>query len=559
MAQLQPIANTSFRRMKFSTAIAVFIAVLVSLPIVAVLWLALFPEENIWPHLFSTVLPTYVINTLLLMLGVAAGTFTIGVGTAWLVTHYNFTGRGVFVWALLLPFAVPAYVIAFIYTDLLEYSGPLQSAARQFFGWRSAADYYFPSIRTLPGAICMMVLVLYPYVYLLARAAFLEQSASLLEAARVLGQPRHKGFFTISLPLARPAIAVGVAMALMESLNDFGTVDYFAVRTLTSGIYDVWLSMDNLGGGAQIASLLLTFVLILLALERVSRRHQKQFQPSASRFRPLNRTTLTGWRNLTMCALCGLPVILGFLVPAFVLIQYATAYFSVSWTPEFRQTALNSLLLSSTAALIAVSLGVFFAYSTRINKSRLLQFCTRLASSGYALPGAVLAIGIMIPFAAFDNTIDAFARRYFGFSTGLLLSGTIAALLFAYVVRFLAVAYGSVESSLGKITPSMDMAARSLGQRPVKMLWKVHIPMMRSGIITAFLVVFVDCMKELPATLVLRPFNFDTLATHVYQFASDELIGESALAALLIVVTGLIPVILLSITLDKSRSLSRPG
>ncbi len=543
--------------MPLSQAIAVLVAVLASLPIVAVFWLALFPEENIWPHLLSTVLPGYVLNTLLLLLGVAAGTLITGVGTAWLVTHYEFTGRRLFIWALLLPFAVPSYVIAFIYTDLLEYSGPLQSAIRHLFGWNSAADYYFPSIRSLPGAICMMVLVLYPYVYLLARAAFLEQSASLLEAARVLGQPKHKGFFTISLPLARPAIAVGVAMALMEALNDFGTVDYFAVHTLTTGIYDVWLSMGNLGGGAQIASLLLTFVLVLLALERISRRHQKQFQPSASRFRPLNRTTLHGWRNLLLCTLCALPVILGFLIPAIVLIKYSVSHFAISWTAEFRQTAMNSFLLSSTAALTAVSLGVFFAYSARINNSRLLQFSTRLASSGYALPGAVLALGIMIPFAAFDNSVDAFARRYLDFSTGLLLSGTIAALLFAYVVRFLAVAFGAVESSLGKITPSMDMAARSLGQRPARMLWRVHIPMMRSGILTALLVVFVDCMKELPATLVLRPFNFDTLATHVYQFASDELIAESSLAALLIVLTGLIPVILLSLTLDNSRSLSK--
>ncbi len=532
-------------------------ALLICLPIISVVYLAVFPSENIWPHLYATVLPTYLLNTFLLMAGVATGTFLIGVSTAWVVTHYEFSGRNILVWALLLPFAVPAYVIAFIYTDLLEYSGPVQSLLRHMFNWQSAADYRFPTIRSLPGAICMMVLVLYPYVYLLARAAFIEQSASLLEAARVLGQPRRKGFLSISLPLARPAIAVGIAMALMETLNDFGTVDYFAVRTLTSGLYDVWLNMDNLGGGAQIASLLLIFVFTLFGLERISRAHQKQFQPSSSRFSKRTRRQVSGWRNLLLSTACAMPVILGFLLPAIVLLNYSIKNFSVSWTPDFRQTALNSLLLSATAATIAVLLGIFLAYSARINRSGILRLCTRVASTGYALPGAVLAIGILIPLAAFDNTVDAFMRSNFDISTGLILSGTVIALILAYVVRFLAVAFGAVESSLEKITPSMDLAARSLGQSSGKMLWRVHLPLMRSGIITALLVVFVDCMKELPATLVLRPFNFDTLATHVYQFASDELIEESALAALLIVLTGLIPVILLSKTLDHSQSVSK--
>ncbi|OED42400.1 iron ABC transporter permease [Chromatiales bacterium (ex Bugula neritina AB1)] len=545
------------QRLTTGTVVAVVTALLICLPIISVVWLALFPSENIWPHLYATVLPGYLFNTFLLMAGVATGTLAIGVTTAWVVTHYEFTGRNLFVWALLLPFAVPAYVIAFIYTDLLEYSGPLQSSLRHLFGWQTSADYYFPSIRSLGGAICMMVLVLYPYVYLLARAAFIEQSASLLEAARVLGQPRRKGFMTISLPLARPAIAVGVAMALMETLNDFGTVDYFAVRTLTSGLYDVWLNMDNLGGGAQIASLLLIFVFTLFGLERISRAHQKQFQPSSSRFSRVERPRVHGLKNAALFFCCAMPVLLGFLIPAVVLLNYSITNFTESWTPDFRETTLNSLLLSLTAATIATFLGIFLAYSSRINKSGTLRLCTRLASTGYALPGAVLAIGILVPLASFDNTVDAFFRRHFEFSTGLILSGTVVALILAYVVRFLAVAFGSVESSLDKITPSMDLAARSLGQSSSRMLWRVHLPLMRSGIITAMLVVFVDCMKELPATLVLRPFNFDTLATHVYQFASDELIEESALAALLIVLTGLIPVILLSKTLDRSQSVTK--
>ena len=549
-----PNSRSSLKFPDFSTVVAIGIALMICLPLLAVIKLALFPTENIWPHLFRTVLPHYLFNTLVLMAGVAAGTLLIGVSTAWLVTHYDFTGRRIFVWALLLPFAVPAYVIAFVYTELLEFSGPLQSLLRSILGWESATDYYFPKIRTLGGATLMMVLVLYPYVYLLARSAFLEQSASLLEAARVLGQPRRRSFFAISLPLARPAIVVGVAMALMETLNDFGTVDYFAVQTLTAGVFDIWQNMGNLSGGAQIACLLLLFVFLLLLIERFGRKHQKQFQPSASRFRQFHRTRATGWHNVLLFLCCAIPVLLGFIIPIMILLEYSIRYFDESWTEEFRQTATNSLLLSATAAVIAVGLGILLAYSNRIKKNKLLQACTRLASTSYALPGAVLAIGIMIPFATIDNTIDSFMRAQFGISTGLILSGTVFALLFAYVVRFLAVAFGSVESSLAKITPSMDMAARSLGQKPSKMLWTVHIPLMKSGILTALLVVFVDCMKELPATLLLRPFNFDTLATHVYQLASDELIEQSALAALLIVLTGLIPVILLSLTLDRSRS-----
>jgi len=535
------------------------VALTICLPLVSVIWLAIFPQENIWPHLLATVLADYVLYTLALMVGVAIGTLFIGVGTAWIVTQYEFTGRFFLVWALLLPFAVPAYVIAYVYTDLLEFSGPLQTLLREFFGWQTAKDYHFPKIRSLGGAISMMILVLYPYVYLLARSAFLEQSASLLEAARILGQSRRRGFFTVSLPMARPAIAIGVAMALMEAVNDYGTVHYFAVPTLAAGLFDVWQGMDNLGGAAQISCLILVFVMGLVLLERFSRKHQKHYQPANTRFRQFEKTQLHGTANATAFILCFLPVLLGFIVPAGVLTVYAIRYFDVSWNADFRAIALNSLMLSTIAAGVAVCLGIFLSYSARINNSELLNACKRLASSSYALPGAVLAIGVIVPFAAFDNALDGLMRQYFNISTGLLLSGSVFVLVFAYAVRFMAVAVGAVESSLEKITPSMDMAARSLGDKPRRMLWRVHIPLMRSGIITALLVVFVDCMKELPATLILRPFNFDTLATYVYQFASDELLEESALAALMIVATGLIPVLLLSLTLDRgNRLVSKP-
>jgi iron(III) transport system permease protein len=541
---------------KLSVIAGVAVALTICLPLASVVWLAFFPEENIWPHLVSTVLTRYVMNTVALMAGVAFGTLIIGVGTAWMVTHYEFTGRSHLVWALLLPFAVPAYVIAYVYTDLLEFSGPLQSLLRDIFGWQSARDYYFPRIRSLGGAMCMMILVLYPYVYLLARSAFVEQSASLFEAAKILGKSRRSSFFAISLPMARPAIAIGVAMALMETVNDYGTVDYFAVPTLAAGLFDVWQGMNNLGGAAQISCLILVFVLFLIMLERLSRKHQKLYQPSATRFRQLERTRLTGGANLAAFVLCLLPVVLGFIIPAGVLLDYAIRYFDVSWTPEFRTIAMNSLMLSSIAACVAVSLGIFLSYNARINRSDLLNLCKRLAGSSYALPGAVLAVGVIVPFTLFENTLDQWSRSTFDVSTGQILTGSIFVLVFAYAVRFMAVALGAVESSLEKITPSMDMAARSLGDKPRRMLWRVHIPLMRSGIITALLVVFVDCMKELPATLLLRPFNFDTLATYVYQYASDELLEESALAALMIVATGLIPVLLLSLTLDRGNRLT---
>ena len=493
------------------------------------------------------------------MVSVAAGTFVIGTTTAWLVTHHDFPGRSLFNWALLLPFAVPAYVIAYVYTDLLEFAGPLQSMLRDVFGWRLASDYYFPSIRTLPGAIIMMILVLYPYVYLLARAAFLEQSASISEAARSLGVSRSARIFKVALPMARPAIVVGLSLVMMETLNDYGTVDYFAVRTLSAGLYDVWLGMSNLGGGAQIATLLLVFVMVLIGLEKTSRRNQQNFQPASSRYRQTNRTRLSKGAAMAAFVFCGLPVLLGFIIPAWVLTGYTLTYFDESWNSEFFRSAFHSISLSAIAAFAAVCIGVILSYSKRLHPTRNMKLSVGLASLGYAVPGAVLAIGVIIPFAAFDNTLDAFARQYLGFSTGLLLSGTVFALVFAYTVRFLAVAFGSINTSMKKISPSMDDAARSLRHSPGKILHRVHLPLIRGGMLTAALVVFVDCMKELPATLVVRPFNFDTLATQVYQFASDELIGQSAIYALLIVLAGLVPVILLSVQIDHSRELGDRG
>lgn len=529
------------------------IAAIVLLPVLAVLWLAFFPEENIWPHLLSTVLPDYVITTLGLMLGVGVLAAWLGVSTAWVTTMYDFPGRKVFEWALLLPFAVPAYVIAYVYTDMLEYSGWVQMGLRDLFGWQTARDYWFPEIRSLGGAVVMLALVLYPYVFMMVRATFIEQSASLRDAARTLGCSRRDVFWRVSLPTARPALAVGLALVLMEALNDFGTVDYFAVRTLTAGIYDVWLNMGNIGGAAQIASVMMIFILVLIGLERYSRRRQKQFS-RGDRFKAFQRTRLTGRKAVACWLICLVPLLFGFVVPVLSLARHAVVYFDVSWTPDFFQMSWNSFMLSAVAAIGTILLGLILAYGKRLVKAPSVQKAVRLSGLGYAMPGAVLAVGVIIPLAAFDNTIDRLFESWFGISTGLLLSGTVFAVIFAYIVRFLAVSAGSIESSLDKVTPSMDMAARSLGYNTLQILWKVHVPMIKPGVLTAALVVFVDCMKELPATLVLRPFNFDTLATHVYQFASDELLEESALSALVIVLVGIIPVILLSRSIIASRN-----
>ncbi len=528
-------------------------AFLVVLPVFSVFYLALFPRENIWAHLVDTVLWHYIKATLLLLGGVGLVSFIIGVGTAWLVTACRFPGRHLFEWALLLPFAVPAYVIAFVYTDLLEYAGPVQSTLRDWFGWQTKRDYWFPEIRTLGGAIALMSLVLYPYVYMLARAAFLEQSNAIQAASRSLGCTPWQSFRRVSLPMARPAIAVGLSLVLMETLNDFGTVDYFAIRTLSLGVYDTWLHMSNLGGAAQIASLMLVFVVVLIGLERLGRARQKHFsQSNPDRDSALYH--LHGWRAAIAALACALPLILGFIVPAWVLADYALGNFNSYWTDDFVGYSFNSFFLSAAAALTTVVLGTLLAYGKRLYPSRRMTTQVNLAKLGYAMPGTVLAIGVLIPLAAFDNTLDAWLRATFNVSSGLLLSGTVFALIFAYSVRFLAVATGAIESSLDKVTPSMDKASRSLGHNTLSTLRLVHLPLIKPGLLTGALVVFVDCMKELPATLMLRPFNFDTLATHVYQFASDERLEASAMGALMIVLVGLIPVILLSRSIRGNRT-----
>ena len=533
------------------TWLALVIAGLCAIPVVSVLTNVFVPSQGTWQHLAETVLPRYVTNTVYLVLGVGCGVLAIGVATAWLVTMCRFPGRRLFEWALILPLAVPAYVMAYTYTDFLQFSGPVQGLLREVTGW-GPDDYWFPHVRTLGGAIAMLSLVLYPYVYLLSRAAFLEQSVCALEVSRTLGCGPWASFFRVALPLARPAIAGGVALALMETIADFGTVSFFGVQTFTTGIVRAWFSMGDRVAAAQLSALLLCFVLGVLLLERWS-RGPARYHHTSGRYQRLPGYALAGWRAALASLACFLPLALGFLVPAGVLLVMSIEVGDAQFGTRFLRLVLNSFTLAAVTALLAVLLAVLMAYGVRLQPSRMALGANRIAAMGYAVPGTVIAVGVLIPFALFDNALDSWMRARFGVSTGLLLTGTIAALVFAYLVRFLAVSLNTVEASLGKIKPSMDDAARSLGVGPGGTLVRVHAPLMWGSLLTAGLVVFVDVMKELPATLIMRPFNFDTLAVQAYNLASDERLTEASTASLAIVAVGILPLVVLSRAIARAR------
>ncbi len=525
---------------------ALAIAALVLFPIGAIVWIALTPTGDVWAHLLTTVLPGSLLTTFQLMLGVGLITGVIGVGTAWLVTMCTFPGRKLLDWALLVPLAVPTYIIAFAYVEVLDYTGPVQTLIRNLFGFKTSRDYWFPEIRSLGGAIFVMAAVLYPYVYLTARASFLVQSASTLDVSRTLGASSYGLFFRVALPLARPAIAIGVSLALMECLNDIGAVTFFGVRTLTFSVYDTWLNRSSLGSAAQLALAMLMMVFLLLWLERFGRRKQRFDTSGSSKHRPPTRFDLNAWQSAAALFLCSLPILLGFVVPGLLLADRASRRLDGILSQQFLGTVWNSFSLAALAALLTVVISVALAYALRLENRGPLKAAVRLASIGYAVPGTVLAIGILIPLATFDNFVDARMEAWFGIDTGLLLLGSGAGLVYAYVVRFLAVSYGQVEGGFGRITPHLDMASRTLGRRPGQTLVQVHLPILKPVLLSAALLSFVDCMKELPATILLRPFNFDTLATTVFEAASREAFEEAALPSLAIVLVGLLPVILLA-------------
>ncbi|MCA1993804.1 MAG: iron ABC transporter permease, partial [Coleofasciculus sp. S288] len=463
------------------TVLVMAIAFLLSTPILFVLGNIFTDSGEVWKHLAETVLWRYISNSFLLMIGVGCGVLVIGVATAWLVTMCRFPGSRLFEWALLLPLAAPAYVLAYTYTEFLDFAGPVQTALRNLFGW-GYGDYWFPNVRSLWGAIAMLTLVLYPYVYLLARVAFLEQSVCTLEASRTLGCGPWRSFVTVAFPLARPAIAAGVSLALMETLNDFGTVQYFGVDTFTTGIYRTWFGLGERSAAAQLSAFLLLFILWLILLERWSRRRARYYQ-STARYRQLPSYRLRGIRAVGAIAACLLPLGLGFLLPAAVLLDMAVKNATVAFDDRFWGFTRNSFILATITAVLGVAIALIMACGLRLRSNMGMRFATRTASMGYAVPGSVIAVGILIPIGRFDNAIDAWMRSTFDISTGLLLSGTITALVFAYLVRFLAVSFNTVEASLSKIKPSLDDAARSLGYNPTSTLVKIHAPMMWGGLL----------------------------------------------------------------------------
>ena len=530
---------------------AVLLALLLALPVVVVVSYVFVPTGEIWSHLATTVLPDYIINSLLLMLGVAIGTLLIGVSTGWLTSMCQFPGRGLFEWALLLPMAMPAYIIAYTYTGMLDFSGPLQTTLRELTGW-GYGDYYFPDLRSIEGAAIMLTLVLYPYVYLLSRAAFLNQSICVLDASRTLGNGPWRTFLFVALPLARPAIIAGLSLALMETLADFGTVQYFGVSTFTTGIFRTWFGIGNAAAAAQLAAGLMCFVMILILVERYSRRRAR-YHHTSRRHQDIHRYPLRGMRAVAASGFCFGIVALGFLLPATQLLSWTLSVADQVLDARFMGLVTNSLELASYAAVLALLLALLLAYSQRLFPGKVLQGAVRLAGMGYAVPGPVIAVGVMIPFSFIDNSIDGWARSNFDISTGLMLSGTVVAVIFAYLTRFLGVSLQTVDSGLSKITPSMDEAGRSFGYGPLQILRQVHVPMLKGSLLTALLLVFVDVLKELPATLILRPFNFNTLAVRAYELASDERLAEAAPAALAIVAAGILPVILISWTITRTR------
>lgn len=521
---------------------ACLVAAVVSLPIIVTLFSLAEPAGPIWEHLKTTVLSEYVVNSVALMALTGGLSLVFGVSTGWLIGACHFRGRATLSWLLMLPLASPAYIVAYTYTDLLEVSGPIQTALRSWLDLE-ITDLQLPSIRNLTGAAVLLSLVLYPYIYLLCRNSFAGRSGAQFDAARVLGHGSYSAFFRVALPAARPAIMGGLALVLMETLADFGVVSYFSVPTFSTGIFRTWLGLGDSQAALRLASLMLLFVIILIGLEEGSRRGAVD-RSDVSGAAQIN---LKGIKALLAISACALPIVLGFVIPVVTLSLYAVDNLNVVTTSRFADLVINSMSLAITAGIGITLVAWMLAYTKRLHPSRLNHSLIRLSTLGYALPGILLAVALLKPVGAFDNWLIQMGAT----DSGALLSGSIFVLLYAYVCRFLTVAYQSVESGFAGISTDIDAAARTLGATTRDMIQNVHFPLLKPSIFAACLLVFVDVMRELPATLILRPFNFDTLATQVYRLAGDERLAEASSAALLIVMLGVLPVVLL----QRSHSL----
>lgn len=523
-----------------------------SLPLAFLIFESLQSDPNVFNHLWDTVLWDYTRNTLVLILGVALLSCLIALPLGWLVACCDFPGRKHFEWALMLPLAMPTYLIAYVYTDLLDYAGPVQIQLRQWFGWQSPDDYWFFDIRTLGGAIVMIALVLYPYLFLIFKTALKEQSHKLVQAAHIMGHGPVAGFFKVSLPLARGAIVAAITLISMEAMADFATVNYFAVSTLTTAVYDTWFGYYSLTAAAKISGIMLLILFLAIIIERYSRRnravYERQTQLSDE---PLY--TLKGAKALAATGFALVILALAFAIPMAVLVSYAFNYFDQAWNDEFFLYAWQSLKIATMVSILAITLSILVVYYQRLSTARYTLWPGRLASTGYALPGTVLAIAVLLPLTSLEVGINDWLAQY-DYQPGLFLSGTIFAIVFGYLVRFYAIAHGAIESSFSRISPSLDMASHSMGRNERQTLLGVHIPILKRGILTAALLVFIECMKELPAALLLRPFNFETLATHVFQYVSDEQLELASVSALFIVLVGLLPLYFINRSMEHSRS-----
>lgn len=528
---------------------AVCTALLLSIPVITVLYSVTLPTGDIWAHLRSTVLADYALNSLALAVGVCIGTSLIGISTAWLCSAYSFPGRKLFSWTLLLPLAFPPYIIAYTYTGMLDFAGPVQTSLRTIFDW-GYGDYWFPEIRSIAGATIMISLVLYPYVYLLLRTAFSEQSSSLREASHMFGVGSYKTLFTIILPMARPALVAGLTLVVMETLADYGTVHYFGVPTFTTGILRTWFGLGDRVAATQLASLLLLCVFAVILAERYSRKAVRYQNPA--RVQKSWRYPLSGIKAIAAVVICSLPVLLGFVVPALQLGAWTlrTAPGIIDYT--FLTLVINTVQLAVIVTLIIVTASAVLAYGKRVGTHFSIPYAVNLSSMGYAVPGVIIAVGVLLPFAWLDNALDAWLQQNLGISSGLILTGTLISLVFAHVVRFMAIGLNSVDASLAKIHRSIDDAAQLLGRKTFERFASIHLPMIRGGILTAALLVFVEVTKELPATLVLRPFDFNTLAVRTYELASDERLADASSSALLIVAISVLPILVLNRSIIRS-------
>lgn len=527
------------------------LAILLALPLFAIVLQSFASDGDLFSQLIESVLPTYIANSLLLMLLVSLLSLAFGVPAAWFIARCQFPLSRYFQWALLLPLAMPAYIVAYVYTDLFDYAGSIQTTLRAAFGWQSPHDYYFPEVRTLGGAAVMLALVLFPYIYLLARSAFMEQSHNLFQAAKLMGSSAWQSFFRLALPMARPALAVGVALVAMETVADFATVDYFAVPTLTTAVYDTWLGYGSLSAAAKLSVLILLVVFTMVGVERFARRKQALYQQGvqdAGQF----KYQLKGWRKWVVFGYCTTLLTTGFLIPFLILVNYSYHYFEQSWHDEFWQLSINSLMVATIVSITCVLLALLLMFVKRVSPYRQDLLPSRLVSTGYALPGTVLAIGVLAPLTYIDFAINDIYQWLGMKGPGLLFTGSLAALVIAFTVRFAAIAIGSIENRYKTLSPSYDMAAMTMAQKPWQLFYRIHLPLLRKAMFVGALLVFIESMKELPAALLLKPIGFENLATYVFQYVSDEQLEQGALAAIVIVLVGLLPLIYLNKSIEQN-------